>query len=281
MIRHLPLNTPAEDICDRLVSLGFDVVSVKQMTTTRRSSPKEPKVTNLPLFLITLPRSAKSQDIFHLPSLCHIAIKVEAYRTQSALTQCHNYQQFGHIWANCNQLPRCLWCRGGHLHKECPEKENAASTACCNCKLLEEEKPHPANYRGCRHVREKLQKRKSQKTPRTTTGRLFSYNTITPGVSFAAALRGGSAQKEQPQATKLPVVTPPTEAGSKLSPGRQQKSGQSVRAPSVNKQPNDDMLTAVTIVQQIMTEFRGTVSDEDKILAITKIVFNLMNQNGH
>jgi hypothetical protein len=78
VIRHLPVNTPAEDIRDGLVSLGFDVVSVKQMTTTRRSSPEEPKVTNLPLFLVTLTRTATSQEIFHLPSLCHIAIKVEA-----------------------------------------------------------------------------------------------------------------------------------------------------------------------------------------------------------
>jgi hypothetical protein len=127
VIRHLPVNTPAEDICDALVSLRFDVVSVKQMTTTRRSPPEEPKVTNLPLFLVTLPRADKSQKIFHLPSLCHIAIKVEANRTQRTLTQCHNFQQFGHVWTNCKQPPRSLWCGGGHLRKECPEREHAAS----------------------------------------------------------------------------------------------------------------------------------------------------------
>jgi hypothetical protein len=79
----------------------------------------------------------------------------------------------------------------------------------------------------------------------------------------------------------IPVVTPPTEAWSNPSPGRQQKSGHSVWAPSINNQPIDDMLTVVTIVQQIMTEFRGAVSEQDKILAITKIVLNLMNQNAH
>jgi hypothetical protein len=78
VIRHLPLNTPAQDLSDGLVNLGFDDVSVKQMTTTRRSSPEEPKITNLPLFLVTLPRRAKSQEIFRLPSLCHIAIRLEA-----------------------------------------------------------------------------------------------------------------------------------------------------------------------------------------------------------
>jgi hypothetical protein len=40
------------------------------------------------LFLITLCRMAKSDDIFWLTSLCHIAIKVEGYRTQNRLMQC-------------------------------------------------------------------------------------------------------------------------------------------------------------------------------------------------
>jgi hypothetical protein len=158
VIRHLPINTPAEDICDGLVRLGFDVVKVKQMTTTRRSSPEEPRLSNLPLFLVTLPRTAKSQQIFQLPSLCHIAIKVEAYRSQNALTQCHNCQQFGHVWAKCKQPPRCLWYGGGYLQKDCPESVNAASTpACCNCQLAEGGKPHPPNYQGCRRAREELQ----------------------------------------------------------------------------------------------------------------------------
>jgi hypothetical protein len=46
VIRHLPHNTPAEDISDGRVSFGFDVVSVKQMTATRRSPPEESKIIN-------------------------------------------------------------------------------------------------------------------------------------------------------------------------------------------------------------------------------------------
>jgi hypothetical protein len=41
------------------------------------------------------------------------------------------------------------------------------------------------------------------------------------------------------------------------------------------------MLRVVTAVQQNMTEFKGAVSEEDKIVAINKIVLNLMKQNGH
>jgi hypothetical protein len=192
VIRHLPSSTPAQDICDGLTDLGFDIISVKQMSGTRRSTSERSVPRNLPLFLITLPRTEKSKEIFHLTAtaLCHIVIRVEAYRAQSGLTQCHNCQQFGHVWANCKQPPRCLWCGGGHLHKECPEKDNAASTpACCNCQLAEGEKPHPAHYRGCRHAREELQRRKAQRAPKTAAGRVFSSNLTTPGVSFAAALR--------------------------------------------------------------------------------------------
>jgi hypothetical protein len=37
-------------------------------------------------------------------------------------------------------------------------------------------------------VKEEMQKRKSQRTPRTAMGRVFSSNLTTPGISFAVAL---------------------------------------------------------------------------------------------
>jgi hypothetical protein len=65
VIRHLPQNTPAEDISDGLVSLGFDVISVRQMITSRRT-PEGTNTINLLLFLVTLPRTEKSQELFRL-----------------------------------------------------------------------------------------------------------------------------------------------------------------------------------------------------------------------
>jgi hypothetical protein len=44
-----------------MVELGFDIISVKQMTTTRRSPSDDPEKSNLPLLLITLLRIEKSQ----------------------------------------------------------------------------------------------------------------------------------------------------------------------------------------------------------------------------
>jgi hypothetical protein len=66
----------------------------------------------------------------------------------------------------------------------------------------------------------------------------------------------------------------------KPAPGQHQKSGQSVPVPTVNSQPLDTV-RVVTVVQQIMTELSGAVSEEDKIMAITRIVLNLMKNNGH
>jgi hypothetical protein len=40
------------------------------------------------------------------------------------------------------------------------------------------------------------------------------------------------------------------------------------------------MLRVVTVVQQIMRQLNDAVPEEDKIVAITKIVLNLMKHNG-
>jgi hypothetical protein len=61
---------------------------------------------------------------------------------------------------------------------------------------------------------------------------------------------------------------------------RQKDAGQSVPATNVNSQPLDNMLRVVTVVQQITTQFNGALSDEDKIVAITEIVLNLLKPNG-
>jgi hypothetical protein len=115
-----------------------------------------------------------------------------------------------------------------------------------------------------------------------TTGKVFTSNYVTSGVSFAAALRNNAEFQRQPTPSQVPVTSP--SAGTKLStpaPGQQQKTGQSVRAQNTNSQPLGNMLRVVTVVQKVMTEINGTVSEEEKIVAITKIVLNLMKQDGH
>jgi hypothetical protein len=73
-------------------------------------------------------------------------------------------------------------------------------------------------------------------------------------------------------ATDVFSMRPPRDCISKRAPALQQETAQSVQAPHVSSQPLDNMLRVVTVVQQIMTEFSGAVSERDKLMAITKIV---------
>jgi hypothetical protein len=72
---------------------------------------------------------------------------------------------------------------------------------------------------------------------------------------------------------RVPAASPQNE---------QQKAGQSVRAPNINSLSLGNMLKVVVmVVQQTMAESNGAVLEEAKIMAITKIVLNLMEQSGH
>jgi hypothetical protein len=131
---------------------------------------------------------------------------VEPHRAQNGLAQCHNCQKFGHVWTNCKQPPRYL-CGGGHLPKRCPQKRNISSTPSSNMPQLSvggRRRPHPANYRSCRHAKEDMQKKKSQRTP----GRVFSSNITTADESFAAAHRGETEEQKEPQAHHVAVEGP-------------------------------------------------------------------------
>jgi hypothetical protein len=122
MIRHLPHNTYAEDISDRLVSLGCDVISVKQKRATRRSPSDGSTTINFPLFLITLARTAKSQENFRLTSLCHIAIRVEAYRAQNGLRSAITASSSVTSGHTKNNLPAACGAEGVTCTRSAPRK---------------------------------------------------------------------------------------------------------------------------------------------------------------
>ena len=100
VIRYLPGETPAEDIVNELLALGYKVDNVRQMTTTRQQAQGAVRRRTYHSSL-TLEREEKSQQIFKLTHLNHIIIQVEAFRARIGSTQCYNCQQFGHVWANC------------------------------------------------------------------------------------------------------------------------------------------------------------------------------------
>jgi hypothetical protein len=119
--------------------------------------------------------------------------------------------------------------------------------------LADGEKPHPAIYWGCKRAEEEMQKNKSQGTPRTTTGMVFSFSLITPGMSFAVVLRGKTEEQQHPQTHQVAVVGPTimeTTVPEALPQHEWQKTGQSVQAPNVHSLPLDKMFKVVVTVLQ-------------------------------
>lgn len=73
------------------------------MHTTRPLNDEGTNTANLFLFIIILTSASKSQKIFKLTSLCHIAIRIEDFKAQTFLKHCYSCQQLDHVWVNCKQ----------------------------------------------------------------------------------------------------------------------------------------------------------------------------------
>jgi hypothetical protein len=72
------------------------------------------------LFLVTLIRSTKSQEIFKLNNLNDIIVKVELHRAQTGFKQCYSFQKLAiSVPIASYHLGVC----GGHMHKEYPDKK--------------------------------------------------------------------------------------------------------------------------------------------------------------
>lgn len=138
VIRGLPINMDIQEIENELKSKEFDIIKISQMIRFRTK-------TNLPLFLIHLPNTQKSKEIFQMTELFYMVIKVENYRSPMRTMQCHNCQFFHHTSEFCKMSPRCVKCNLKHSTNECSlGKEKSDNPTCCNCGGK-----HPANYRGC------------------------------------------------------------------------------------------------------------------------------------
>jgi hypothetical protein len=112
-------------------------------------------------------------------------------------------------------------------------------------------------------------------------GVFSSYFTI-PAQSSAAALQSNTEQQQRQHPSRIAVARQATMSRSVPTPWQhqQQETGQSIRDPNVNTLPLDIMFRVATVVQQIMTEFCGAVSEEDQRADITITVLKLTNQTA-
>jgi hypothetical protein len=97
-----------------------------------------------------------------------------------------------------------------------------------------------------------------------------------------AAFRGSAEHHQRHQTRHIPVACPPVaEKQNVPAPALQQETGESLKDQRINSQNLENMSRVVTVVQYIMTLFNCALSEEDKMVAITKIVLYIMKQNDH
>jgi hypothetical protein len=112
---------------------------------------------------------------------------------------------------------------------------------------------------------------------------MLSSNLATPGLSFSAALRSSRQQKQRPQTHQVAVAGPAAmepRVTAAFHHHEQQARRQSVGTLNVNSSTLDNMLRIVPVVQQFTSEFNCAVSEEEKIVAIKKIVLDLMKKRN-
>jgi hypothetical protein len=155
------------------------------------------------LFLIILPTTAKSLEIFRLPRLCYITIRVEAFRAQNGLISAITASRSATACPSASNLPSP--CAAGVVTAQGVPRERENIFHLNMLQLSVRGKRKPPSIQLLR-----LQKKKSQRTNRTTTERVFSSNLTTPGLSFAPAPQGKREEQQQPQTYQMAVAGPAT-----------------------------------------------------------------------
>lgn len=104
-LRGVPSSFAKQTVKDELAEQGFIVTHVRQFVKQSRK---------FPMFMVVLPNSPASKEIFSLHVLFYISIKVVAYKT-SGPSQCFRCQ-------TPDMPPKCYNCGGVHTanHRKCP-----------------------------------------------------------------------------------------------------------------------------------------------------------------
>ncbi|GFW38599.1 nucleic-acid-binding protein from transposon X-element [Trichonephila clavipes] len=182
VLRGLPTDFNQEELMSELHSFGFQPNHISLLRNRKTN-------TNMPLFLVTLPKSPESRGIFNIKTIGFFRVAVEPLNKSTMPPQCYRCQEFFHHSRFCARAPKCLKCSGGHLTSDCT-KSAKAPAKCANCSG-----PHPANYSGCPRnpINTKTNKSKSTKNvwqERAAARKEIKKQPTTP--SFAEVVKKGA-----------------------------------------------------------------------------------------
>ncbi|GFV16244.1 nucleic-acid-binding protein from transposon X-element [Trichonephila clavipes] len=113
VIRGLPTDFDHTELMQELRGFGFDPNHISLLKNKKTN-------TNMPLFLVTLPKNPDNQGIFNITNIgFFFRVHAEPLNKSNMPPQCYRCQEFYHHSRFCNRAPRCLKCSGGHLTSDC------------------------------------------------------------------------------------------------------------------------------------------------------------------
>jgi hypothetical protein len=119
-----------------------------------------------------------------------------------------------------------------------------------------------------------LQRRNAKRAPKGSSGRKF-FSKFTSPEQFYAATLSQDNQNQQPKAMQTERKVSDIPCCSICHSRNSSKEVCQYRLPE-----SSNNTTVVTVVHQIMTELSEAMSQEDRVMVITKMVLNLMQENG-
>lgn len=195
VIKGIESSVDPNEIKHALSEKGFEAKLVTNILNKNRVAQPMFKIELIP----TASKLKKNQThpIYSIQYLLHRRVRVEEPHKRTGPIQCTNCQEFGHTKSYCTLRTVCVACGDFHQVAQCnldkSHKEDQEKIKCGNCLAN-----HTANYRGC-PVYIALKKRLTQRKQNIRNPSSYSvqhypnehtaYNPITPGISYANALR--------------------------------------------------------------------------------------------
>lgn len=281
VIRGIPTEFPIESVREDLTHKGYKVLSINRMKSERGRIP-------MPLLMVTLERSEMAKNIFYLPDIKKIIVRVEVPRVRSTTTQCYRCQGFGHTQRECRIAPRCVKCAGDHSYKQCA-KAHEDPVKCVNCGGA-----HVASYRGC--------PRFPAAPKKTTTERKITTPATTPAVRPPVPIHVPPTPAQEPAAwpqlrgAKPYKTTTSTQPGvtrneapwaQHQSPNNPQGHSRKERRSKHRREGNtftfSNVAGLISLVFRIGSSLNKAHSNDEAvqiILGFTQEIMELFNSNG-
>lgn len=190
MAKKLHYSCAKEKIEQDLKKRGYKILEV-----TPKLKYKTKQALNM--FMLSFSQDEDINKIYGITDIMGMRVEIVPLKKNNLIPQCKNCQGYGHTQNYCARRPRCVRCTGNHSTSQC-DKPKSACPKCIHCGG-----EHPANYRGCRVVKE-LQRIKNKqatelirsKQPQSDSQRLLNLkqqtqNNVSGPRNYSSVVKAG------------------------------------------------------------------------------------------